>query len=249
MSNHALLEERVSRIESGRNDLYEDELILEAFLEQGGCFKKRVSPFERNKFFDHELDNFVVSINSIDRVYSCHHKCTLVNVIDPRHSRGVRCVLEIYFRTKYLSKFLFVGMDYERVLNYFETGHEHNAEIACGSRSGALTLSYDVDIFTKSMVKHHFDVEAIYFSLKKDIYAIFGNTIFNSFFHSRSARSDATSLEIITLFNICKKMKYIFSPEGEILLPEGVIPLILNQKLVNFFKYFYTREYFYKQTR
>ena len=154
----------VDDIEAKCSELGDDEFVEAALCHQN-IFVKAIQPEESNKWEKDELRLFRLKLDSINRVYLNQQLKTIYDDDHDDYDGGEIIItdsLELYVRAKYKDKNIFVGLCYK----VCEEGNQGNRT----SISGILTLTYDVEIFSKSMVKFYFHPDNVYKSLIKDGY-------------------------------------------------------------------------------
>ena len=221
-------------------DFFNDQLVLEAIENQKYLTKKIPEYEEKNKWFSYEVVNFQVYLGNVDRVYFHEH-------IHDLYGSNIYCYLEAYFRMKCNDgAHVFIGLVYKSKINsgdtFFNTKH----------KSGALFLTKDVNIFTKSMMKFYFQTKSIYLSLRQDNYMIYGDHDFTNFFRDSIINRGSIyfpSLEMECIYSLYKHFgKSIVSEDGEsLLIKNDILPLHILKKLKNFIIYFSTRIMFEEQ--
>ena len=234
--------QKYTNLENIRNDV----LINEMFTSTDSVFVRKFVPFEND--LHPSMYNIQFQVDNIDRVYIKDHNHELININDDEHI--LVCLIELYCRVKIQNIYLFLGILFKKGQKcqlHKDTREVLNINVMC--RYGTIFICQNVNYFLKSVLKYTPDLEGIYRSLKLDNYDIIGDYAYNLFFncHMKSIRVDisAPSLKQRCMYYIFKKLKYIFSENGGVILSKTELPEGLKNELTFFYKFCYTKEYFY----
>ena len=168
----------MDNIKAKCSGLDKDPFVLGAICHQN-TFIKVIPPKELKNWDKDELELFTLKFDSIDRVYLNQQFESIYgdgydededdddddddgdDDYDDDDDRVIIKTdsLELYVRAKYKDKHIFVGLCCKVCKNGNHT-----------SITGILSLTFDVEIFSKSMVKFYFLPDTVYKSLIKDGY-------------------------------------------------------------------------------
>ena len=225
---------------------YHDELINEIFLLPDYFFIRRIAPFENELHSD--VYDIQFKLNNIDRIYIYDHNH---EVFDPNEDGYIlACIVEIYDRIKVGNKYLFMCILFrKRAKHELDKVTRAVTSRRVLHRNGTLFFSVSVDYFLNSLLKYTADFKDIYKSLQKDSYKIFGdyqyNLYFNSCLKSVAVNIHIPSLKLSCMRSIYKNLPHIFTENGHVNLCDGEIPQELQKDLAWFYKFCFTKEYFY----
>ena len=209
-------------------------------------FVRKFVPFEND--LHPSMYNVEIQVEDIDRVYIHDHNHEVININDDEHI--LVCMVELYCRVKIQNIYLFLGILFKKGLKYQlnrDTREILTVNVLC--RYGTIFFCKSVNYFLKSVLKYTSDLEGIYRSLKLDNSDIIGDYAYNAFFNCRmkciTMNITAPTLKLRCMYYIFRNLKYIFSENGSFILSQTELPQGLKNELVLFYKFCYTKEYFY----